>query len=185
MAPSIPCGAEVAAPRVDQLHGWWSREFFATARLTASYTTPTELVEPRARKGGFDGTQSAGRGRRRARHRDPGRRGVDRRDVRGLLTVSSPVNEAVAFDPNLSWRLHHQVAVRPEPFGALLYHFGTRKLSFLKNRTIVAVVQSLCEHVDARSACRAAGIDKADQAPYLHALGVLAASGMLIPGTSQ
>jgi putative mycofactocin binding protein MftB len=37
----------------------------------------------------------------------------------------------VAFDPDLGWRLHHQVAVRPEPFGALLYHFGTRKLSFL------------------------------------------------------
>jgi mycofactocin biosynthesis protein MftB len=41
----------------------------------------------------------------------------------------------VTFDPDVSWRLHHQVAVRPEPFGALLYHFGTRKLSFLKNRT--------------------------------------------------
>ena len=47
------------------------------------------------------------------------------------------------FDPDVSWRLHHQVAVRPEPFGALLYHFGTRKLSFLKNRTIVEVVNSL------------------------------------------
>ena len=43
----------------------------------------------------------------------------------------------VAFDPTRTWRLHPQVAVRPEPFGALLYHFGTRKLSFLKNRTIL------------------------------------------------
>ena len=51
--------------------------------------------------------------------------------------------------------------MRPEPFGALLYHFGTRKLSFLKNRTIVAVVKSLADHPDARSACRAAGIDDA------------------------
>ena len=99
--------------------------------------------------------------------------------MRGLLTVSSPV---AAFDPDLSWRLHHQVAVRPEPFGALLYHFGTRKLSFLKNRTIVEVVNSLCDHPDARSACRAAGIDDAQQAPYLHALGVLAQSKMLVVG---
>jgi mycofactocin biosynthesis protein MftB len=86
----------------------------------------------------------------------------------------------VAFDPDLSWRLHHQVAVRPEPFGALLYHFGTRKLSFLKNRTIVAVVNSLDEHPDIRSACRAAGIDDDAQGPYLHALSVLVKSNMLV-----
>ena len=94
--------------------------------------------------------------------------------MRGLLTVT--------FDPDVSWRLHHQVAVRPEPFGALLYHFGTRKLSFLKNRTIVEVVNSLSDHPDARSACRAAGIDDAQQAPYLHALDVLAQSKMLVTG---
>lgn len=84
------------------------------------------------------------------------------------------------FDPELSWRLHPQVAVRPEPFGALLYHFGTRKLSFLKNRTIVEVINALADHPDARSACRAAGIDDDAQAPYLHALGVLVQSNMLI-----
>ena len=86
-----------------------------------------------------------------------------------------------AFDPDRGWRLHPSVAVRPEPFGALLYHFGTRKLSFLKNRTILEVVQSLDDHPDIRSACRAAGIDDAQLAPYLHALGVLATSNMLVP----
>jgi mycofactocin biosynthesis protein MftB len=86
----------------------------------------------------------------------------------------------VVFDPDDCWRLHRQVAVRPEPFGALLYHFGTRKLSFLKNRTIVEVVSSLAEHPDARSAMRAAGIDDGAQGPYLHALGVLAESKMLV-----
>ena len=86
----------------------------------------------------------------------------------------------MAFDPDRGWRLHHQVAVRPEPFGALLYHFGTRKLSFLKNRTIVAVVNSLDVHPDIRSACRAAGIDDDAQGPYLHALSVLVKSNMLV-----
>lgn len=86
----------------------------------------------------------------------------------------------MAFDPDRGWRLHHQVAVRPEPFGALLYHFGTRKLSFLKNRTIVTVVNSLDEHPDIRSACRAAGIDDDAQGPYLHALSVLVKSNMLV-----
>jgi putative mycofactocin binding protein MftB len=74
------------------------------------------------------------------------------------------------FDPTLGWQLHPQVAVRPEPFGALLYHFGTRKLSFLKDRTILAIVQSLTEHTDARAACRAAGVGADGERPYLHAL---------------
>lgn len=94
--------------------------------------------------------------------------------MRGLLTVPE------GFDPDRAWQLHPKVALRPEPFGALLYHFGTRKLSFLKNRAIVAVVQSLAQHPDARSACRAAGIDAAGERPYLHALGVLAVSNMLV-----
>ncbi len=77
--------------------------------------------------------------------------------------------------------MHPQVAVRPEPFGALLYHFGTRKLSFLKNRTILAVVRSLDDHPDVRSALRAAEVDDSEQGPYLHALGVLVDSQMLVP----
>ncbi len=93
----------------------------------------------------------------------------------------------VEFDPDQRWRLHPQVAVRPESFGALLYHFGTRKLSFLKNRTIVEVIDALADHPDARSACRAAGIDDDKQAPYFHALGVLVASQMLVadPGEDR
>jgi len=89
--------------------------------------------------------------------------------VRGLL-----------IDASLAWRLHPQVAVRPEPFGALLYHFGTRKLSFLKNRTILAVVESLDQYPDAQSALAAAGVDAGGEGPYLHALGVLADSAMLV-----
>jgi putative mycofactocin binding protein MftB len=97
------------------------------------------------------------------------------------VTAPSEARAAVPeFDPDARWRLHHQVAVRPEPFGALLYHFGTRKLSFLKNTKIVEIVKSLDAHPDARSACRGAGIDDADQAPYLHALGVLVKSNMLV-----
>ncbi len=93
---------------------------------------------------------------------------------------SSAADVASVFDPTLCWRLHPQVAVRPEQFGALLYHFGTRKLSFLKNRVILAVVQTLADHPDARSALRAAGVSGADEAPYLNALGVLAASNMVV-----
>jgi mycofactocin biosynthesis protein MftB len=105
--------------------------------------------------------------------------------VRGVLTVTTApaapgAQASGSFDLDRGWRLHPSVAVRPEPFGALLYHFGTRKLSFLKNRTILAIVQSLDEHPDIRSACHAAGVDDAQLAPYLHAFGVLAASNMLV-----
>ena len=31
-----------------------------------------------------------------------------------------------------AWRLSPSVALRPEPFGALAYHFGNRKLTLLK-----------------------------------------------------
>jgi putative mycofactocin binding protein MftB len=92
---------------------------------------------------------------------------------------------STAFDPSLGWQVHPQVAVRPEPFGALLYHFGTRKLSFLKNRVIVTVVESLADHPDADAALRAAGVADGDRAPYLHALGVLAASNMLVRTDSK
>ena len=123
-------------------------------------------------------------GDRGARHAHPGgRHGVP--DPATDAALPAATGGGAAFDPGLRWRLHPQVAVRPEPFGALLYHFGTRKLSFLKNRTIVAVVESLDQHTDARSACRAAGIDDAQQAPYLHALGVLVRSKMLVPGETR
>lgn len=89
------------------------------------------------------------------------------------------------MDPSGCWRLHPQVAVRPEPFGALLYHFGTRRLSFLKNRTILSVVESLAEHPDVDSALSAAGVGDDQRAPYLHALGVLAESDMLVPGSRR
>ncbi|WP_407664582.1 mycofactocin biosynthesis chaperone MftB [Mycolicibacterium anyangense] len=99
--------------------------------------------------------------------------------------VGDPAVAGSNFDPAGSWRLHPQVAVRPEPFGALLYHFGTRKLSFLKNRTILAVIESLPDHPDVHRALRAAGVEADDEAPYLHALGVLASSNMLICKESQ
>ena len=102
--------------------------------------------------------------------------------MRGLLIVAASAKAGdCAFDPERAWRLHPQVAVRPEPFGALLYHFGTRKLSFLKNRTILALVQSLVASPDVLAACRAAGVEDTRQGPYLHALSVLAGSNMLVP----
>ncbi|WP_460775628.1 mycofactocin biosynthesis chaperone MftB [Microbacterium sp. GXF7504] len=83
------------------------------------------------------------------------------------------------MNPDSAWRLHPQVSVRPEPFGALLYHFGTRKLSFLKDRTLLAIVEGLATAPDVGAACQAAGVPAERRAPYLRALGTLAESHMI------
>jgi putative mycofactocin binding protein MftB len=54
--------------------------------------------------------------------------------------------------------LHPQVALRPEPFGALAYHYGNRRLIFLKHPDVVAVVRSLADHDNLRSALDAHGV---------------------------
>ena len=84
------------------------------------------------------------------------------------------------FDPDRAWSVHHQVAVRPEPFGALLYHFGTRKLSFLKDRTLLEIVRSLDEQPTARDAIAAAGVGTAEADRYVGALQTLASSEMVV-----
>jgi putative mycofactocin binding protein MftB len=79
-----------------------------------------------------------------------------------------------------AWDLHPKVSVRPEPFGALLYHFGTRRLSFLKDPTLLRVVQSLSSSPTARDACDAAGVDVEDLPKFQRALTTLAQSSMVV-----
>ena len=89
---------------------------------------------------------------------------------------------STSFELARAWRMNPSVALRPEPFGALLYHFGTRKLSFLKNLVVVDLVQSLADHPSAEAALSAAGITGDDRPMYVQALTALADSGMIVPG---
>jgi putative mycofactocin binding protein MftB len=75
--------------------------------------------------------------------------------------------------------------MRPEPFGALLYHFGTRRLSFLKNQRVLAVVRSLDGHPSARAACAAAGVGEAELPAYVRALSALASTHMITERSGQ
>ena len=79
------------------------------------------------------------------------------------------------------WRLHPQVALRPERFGALAYHFGTRRLSFLKSRRLLDVVRALEASPDPSAACRAAGVPEVELPSYRRALATLAETGMIVP----
>lgn len=84
----------------------------------------------------------------------------------------------VASDP---WTLHPQVSLRPESFGALAYHFGTRRLSFLKSPLLLVVVRSLADHPSAEAALEAAHVPDDQRPTYLAALATLASTGMIAP----
>jgi putative mycofactocin binding protein MftB len=96
-----------------------------------------------------------------------------------------PPHPGRRLDLDRAWDLHPQVSVRPEPFGALLYHFGTRKLSFLKDRRLLAVVRALADASSARAACLAAGVRESELTRFAHALDTLARSSMLVERTAR
>ena len=86
---------------------------------------------------------------------------------------------ATVFDLDRPWCLDERVAIRPEPFGALLYHFGTRRLTFLKDPMALTVLRALDEQPSARSACESAGVAAAELPAYERALATLASSGLI------
>ncbi|MCK5892632.1 mycofactocin biosynthesis chaperone MftB [Aeromicrobium sp.] len=83
------------------------------------------------------------------------------------------------------WTLSPAVALRPEPFGAMAYHFGNRKLTFLKRMELVQVVRGLADHADVRAALVAAGVPEAQWPGYVDALAGLAAADMIRPRTME
>jgi len=96
-----------------------------------------------------------------------------------MPTTTTTTTTAAAYDPARPWTLHPQVSLRPESFGALAYHFGTRRLSFLKSRTLLAVVEALAGQPSGLDACRAAGVPAHELAAYEQALATLAQTGMI------
>ena len=61
----------------------------------------------------------------------------------------------MAFDPGQAYEKHPQVATRPEGFGGLAYHYGNRRLVFLKAPELVTLVESLADYPTARDAIAA------------------------------
>jgi putative mycofactocin binding protein MftB len=77
------------------------------------------------------------------------------------------------------WTLSESVALRPERFGALAYHFGNRRLTFLKRPQLVTAVRNLRDRPDVRTALEAAGIAAHEHPAYLTALSELARAGVI------
>ena len=85
----------------------------------------------------------------------------------------------VARTVALGRRPRREVALRPEPFGALAYHYDTRKLVFLKHPDVVRVVRSLADHATVADALAACKIDKRRWPSFDKALTSLYESEML------
>jgi mycofactocin biosynthesis protein MftB len=88
---------------------------------------------------------------------------------------------APTLNPTSAYKLHPKVALRPEPFGALAYHYGNRKLVFLKSPRMVTLVRDLGSFASLNDALSAAGLTERSRPKYLVALNALAQSDMLVP----
>jgi putative mycofactocin binding protein MftB len=85
----------------------------------------------------------------------------------------------MTLDLDHPYRLNPAVALRPEPFGALAYHFGNRRLTFLKTPQLVSVVRLLEAHESLADALDAAGVPPSQRPQYARALGALAESEVI------
>jgi mycofactocin biosynthesis protein MftB len=85
----------------------------------------------------------------------------------------------VTLDPDRRYALHPQVALRAEPFGALAYHYGNRRLTFLKSLDLVELVRDLPRHTTVAAALDARRVGERRRAAYLRALATLESSEVI------
>ena len=85
----------------------------------------------------------------------------------------------MTFQVDRPYRLNPKVALRPEPFGALAYHFGNRRLTFLKSARMVEVVRALEDHPNPRATLRSLDIPEPEWPRYERALAALAESEVI------
>ncbi len=92
------------------------------------------------------------------------------------MTEAQPARAGFAVEQ--AWQLNPQVALRDESFGALAYHYGNRRLVFLKSRRLVELVSALHDYPSAAEAI-AALVPQAQHDSYTRALARLAASEVI------
>ncbi len=76
--------------------------------------------------------------------------------------------------------LHPQVAVRPEPFGALAYHYGNRRLVFLQHVDMVAVAKALASYPSLADALTACGVEQRRWLSFAKAFASLLESEVVV-----
>jgi putative mycofactocin binding protein MftB len=86
----------------------------------------------------------------------------------------------MSFDVSRAYEKHPQVAIRTEEFGGLAYHYGNRRLIFLKAPELVTLVESLGDFPAARDAI-AACVPEPRRRSCEVALSSLLESGVIRP----
>jgi putative mycofactocin binding protein MftB len=79
----------------------------------------------------------------------------------------------MTFDPQQGYALDPAVSIRPEPFGGLAYHYGNRRLTFLRSPDLVALVRDLQNHPSVYDALAASDIDPSRWPNFRKALASL------------
>ncbi len=69
-----------------------------------------------------------------------------------------------------AYALHPQVGLREERFGALAYHYGNRRLTFLNDAVLVDIVRHLGDYDDLETALDAAHVDARRRPAYRRAI---------------
>jgi putative mycofactocin binding protein MftB len=85
----------------------------------------------------------------------------------------------MAVELDGAYELHPDVALRPEPFGALAYHYGNRRLVFLKHRDVVSVVRALGDRSTVAESLRSCGVDERRWPSFVAALTSLESAGVV------
>lgn len=84
-----------------------------------------------------------------------------------------------SFDCERPYHLSSGVTLRPEPFGALAYHFGQRRLTYFASGELVAVLDQLSGGRSVTEAMTAAGIPAGTRPIVARALATLVERGVL------
>jgi putative mycofactocin binding protein MftB len=102
-----------------------------------------------------------------------------------VIETQPKADSPTMFDSSTRWERSAKIGLRPEPFGALAYHFDTRRLVFLKSPTLVDLVDGLVDHESADAAIEAIVEPADDRSRQAHvkALASLAEAGVIEPVT--
>lgn len=83
------------------------------------------------------------------------------------------------LDTAAPYELHPQVALRPEPFGALAYHYGNRRLTFVRANELVELLRDLGAHDSVDDALAASDVVRERWPAFRNALANLEASEVI------
>ena len=85
----------------------------------------------------------------------------------------------MTLDAERPYRVNPRVAIRPESFGGIAYHYENRRLVFLKSNHLVEVLERLDDHESVIEAVQAVTAAPEVAERLIAALATLESSGVI------